>query len=54
VPSWNRQPAAPRPPPPPPEREFGKIKNMFRTVPINPQPVVLIDLNARFIAAGDT
>jgi hypothetical protein len=27
---------------------------MFRTVPINPQPAVFIDLTARSIIAGDT
>jgi hypothetical protein len=27
---------------------------MFRTIPINPQPLVFIDLTARSIAAGDT
>jgi hypothetical protein len=49
------QPAlSPRPPPPPPRRESSRIKNMFRTVPINPQPPVFIDLTARSIAAGDT
>jgi hypothetical protein len=53
LPSWNRQPASPRPPPPPPRRESSRIKNMFLTVPINPQPPVFIDLTARFIAAGD-
>jgi hypothetical protein len=54
LPSWNRQPAAPRPPPPPPRRESSRIKNMFQTVPINPQPPVFIDLIARSIVAGDT
>ncbi|XP_062164908.1 uncharacterized protein LOC133871483 [Alnus glutinosa] len=54
LPSWNRQPTAPRPPPPPPMRESSRIKNMFRTVPINPQPPVFIDLTARSIAARDT
>jgi hypothetical protein len=27
---------------------------MFRTVPINPQPAIFIDLTARSIAVGDT
>lgn len=55
MPSWNRQPAAPRPPPPPPppRRESSRIKNMFQIVPINPQPLVFIDLTTRSIAAGD-
>jgi hypothetical protein len=55
LPSWNRQPTAPKPPPPPPpRRESSRIKNIFQTVPINPQPPVFIDLTVRTIAAGDT
>jgi hypothetical protein len=46
LPSWNMRLLAPRPPPPP-KRVLGRFRGQMRSVLINPQPKIWIDLTGR-------